>query len=599
MGLLEDSVPLLIDIKLFFRKKNFMFSVLVWSGTLLFRCFCLRLFLLSGIIIEAVVLEWEFIRGWGFSIRVLVLVDQLSIGFSFTVCLIRGCIFMYSMSYMEGEKFIDLFSGLVGCFVGAINILIYIPHLAFILLGWDLLGIVSFLLVIFYQNHASVGAGMLTILVNRLGDVFLLLAIGLISETRIWGIIYNDFPFEGYVGFIVAFLIVSACITKRAQIPFSVWLPAAMAAPTPVSALVHSSTLVTAGVYVMFRHYSFLRRIDGLLLVGSKIGCLTLLIARLAACFEVDIKKLIALSTLGHLGFMVYVLGLGYPILGFFHIIIHALFKSLLFLCVGCYIHLIMSCQDLRQLQGVGWTASPLLMSCSIVGFRSLCGIPYLRGFYSKDAILERSLIAYRGVFEVVCILLSGIISYVYSIRILLKTVFNSFGGVPRIYYSFERRSIGIPLFVLALRRVVAGCIVQGIWVESCHSFIVSPLIKVFIFLILNSGNVLIVISQSSFVVFSKPRIFINWYITFVKMCSTMWFIRWLFFLIPGVWYNNVGNVAMVLEAGWIEILGGHLFFLSFSGTRVKAWILERMRLLLIVRITRVFIFGFYFFLLY
>ena len=92
---------------------------------------------------------------------------------------------MYSMSYMEGEKFIDLFSGLVGCFVGAINILIYIPHLAFILLGWDFLGIVSFLLVIFYQNHASVGAGMLTILVNRLGDVFLLLAIGLISETRI------------------------------------------------------------------------------------------------------------------------------------------------------------------------------------------------------------------------------------------------------------------------------------------------------------------------------------------------------------------------------------------------------------------------------
>nr|AIW52249.1 NADH dehydrogenase subunit 5 [Sinanodonta woodiana] len=576
-----------------------MFSVLVWSGTLLFSCFCLSLFLLSGMMIEAVVLEWEFISGWGFSMSVLVLVDQLSIGFSFTVCLISGCIFMYSMSYMEGEKFIDLFSGLVGCFVGAMNILIYIPHLAFMLLGWDLLGIVSFLLVIFYQNHASVGAGMLTILVNRLGDVFLLLAIGLISETSMWGIMYNDFPFEGYVGFIVAFLIVSACMTKSAQMPFSVWLPAAMAAPTPVSALVHSSTLVTAGVYVMFRHYSFLSSMDGLLLVGSKIGCLTLLMASLAACFEVDIKKLIALSTLGHLGFMVYVLGLGYPILGFFHMIMHALFKSLLFLCVGCYIHLMMSCQDLRQLQGVGWTASPLLMSCSIVGFSSLCGIPYLSGFYSKDAILESSLMAYSGVFEVVCMLLSGMISYVYSMRILLKTVFNSFGGVPSIYYSFESSSIGIPLFVLALSSVVAGCMVQGIWVESCHSFIVSPLIKVFMFLILNSGNVLIVMSQSSFVVFSKPSIFMNWYMTFVKMCSTMWFMRWLFFLIPGVWYNNVGNVAMVLEAGWMEMLGGHLFFLSFGGTSVKAWILERMSLLLIVRMTSVFIFGFYFFLLY
>lgn len=213
----------------------------------------------------------------------------------------------------------------------------------------------------------------------------------------------------------------------------------------------------------MFRHYSFLRRIDGLLLVTSKVGCLTLLIARLAACFELDIKKLIALSTLGHLGFMIYVLGLGYPILGFFHIIIHALFKSLLFLCAGCYIHLMTFCQDLRQLSGVGWAASPLLVSCRIVGFRSLCGIPYLRGFYSKDAILEGSLIAYGGVFEVVCILLRGIISYVYSIRVLLKTIFNSFRGVSIVYLSFERRFIGISLLVLALRRVVAGYIVQGI----------------------------------------------------------------------------------------------------------------------------------------
>nr|AXO78662.1 NADH dehydrogenase subunit 5 [Sinanodonta woodiana] len=576
-----------------------MYSTLVWSGTLLFSCFCLSLFLLSGMMIEPIILEWEFISVLGFSMSVLVLVDQLSLGLSFTVCLISGCIFVYSMSYMEGEKFINWFSSLVGCFVGAMNILIYIPHLAFMLLGWDLLGIVSFLLVIFYQNYASVGAGMLTILVNRLGDVFLLMSIGLISETSMWGIMLDDFHFEGYLGFIVALLVMSACMTKSAQMPFSVWLPAAMAAPTPVSALVHSSTLVTAGVYVMFRHYSFLSSMDGLLLVGSKIGCLTLLMASLAACFEVDIKKLIALSTLGHLGFMIYVLGLGYPILSFFHMIMHALFKSLLFLCVGCYIHLMMSCQDLRQLHGVGWAASPLLVSCSIVGFSSLCGIPYLSGFYSKDAILESSLLVYGGVFEVVCMLLSGMISYVYSMRILLKTVFNCFGGVPSVYHSFESKFIGVPLFVLAFMSVVAGCMVQGIWVESCHSFILSPLIKVLMFMILNSGNIMIFMSHTSCMVFNKPSIFMDWYMFIVKMCSTMWFLRWLFSSIPGVWYNNIGNSVMVLEAGWMEMLGGHLFFLSFSGTSVKAWVLEHVSLLSIVRLMSLFIFGFFFFLFF
>jgi NADH-ubiquinone oxidoreductase chain 5 len=262
---------------------------------------------------------------------------------------------------------------------------------------------------------------------------------------------------------IVAGLLVSACITKRAQIPFSVWLPAAIAAPTPVSALVHSSTLVTAGVYIIFRYYPFFREVDGLLLVRSKVGCLTLLIARLAACFEIDIKKLIALSTLGHLGFIVYVLGLGYPALRFFHIVIHALFKSLLFLCAGCYIHIIGSCQDLRQLSGVGLVTSPLLVSCTIIGFRSLCGVPYLSGFYSKDAILESSLETLSGVSEIVCIILRASISYVYSIRILFKAIFRSFGGISRVLIFLERKLIRIPLCLLTLRRVAAGFIVQEI----------------------------------------------------------------------------------------------------------------------------------------
>lgn len=127
------------------------------------------------------VIEWELFRACGFSLGVLVLVDFLGVLFSFVVCLISGCVFVFRVSYIRGDKFEEVFSTLVASFVVAMNVLIFIPNLVFVLLGWDLLGVVSFLLVVYYQNNSSVGAGMLTVLLNRIGDVFLILSIGLSS----------------------------------------------------------------------------------------------------------------------------------------------------------------------------------------------------------------------------------------------------------------------------------------------------------------------------------------------------------------------------------------------------------------------------------
>nr|AGS17925.1 NADH dehydrogenase subunit 5 [Anodonta anatina] len=577
----------------FMLKKSSTYSLLVWSGSLLFSCLCLWLFLCSGVTNSMTFVEWEFFSGWGFSLSVMVLIDMLSVGFSFVVCLISGCVFMYSVSYMSEDKFVGLFSTLVGCFVVAMNVLIYIPHLAFMLLGWDLLGIVSFLLVIYYQNNSSLGAGMLTILINRLGDVFLLLSISLISVIGVWGPLKSDLFQESYVVVIVSGLLVGACMTKSAQMPFSVWLPAAMAAPTPVSALVHSSTLVTAGVYIMFRYYHFFSGVNGLLLVSSKVGCLTLLMASLAACFEVDIKKLIALSTLGHLGFMIYILGLGYPILSFFHMSMHALFKSLLFLCAGCYIHTAGSCQDIRQLSGAGWVTSPLLVSCSIIGFSSLCGVPYLSGFYSKDAILEGSLEVFMGVFEVVCIMLSASISYVYSMRILLKAIFGSFGGIPSVAVSLESKFMSIPICLLSMSSMVAGFMAQEIWVESCQTFIVSQMTKMLLFIVLMSGNFVMILKFISWGFFEKPEVLVKYYTSLVVMCTSMWFLRWMFYSVSGVWYKTISEKVTVLELGWMEVLGGYWISLILKEMSVKAWILERISVLVIIRFSSIFVFVF------
>jgi len=190
----------------------------------------------------------------------------------------------------------------------------------------------------------------------------------------------------------IVVFIVFAAITKRAQIPFSSWLPAAMAAPTPVSALVHSSTLVTAGVYLLIRF--------NILLVESIFGRVLLLIAGftifmsgLAANFEFDLKKIIALSTLSQLGLIIMILSIGFYKLAFFHLLTHALFKALLFICAGSVIHSIKNSQDIRDMGGLV-NCMPFRIICLHCANLALCGMPFLAGFYSKDLILELVLVS-------------------------------------------------------------------------------------------------------------------------------------------------------------------------------------------------------------
>ena len=185
-------------------------------------------------------------------------------------------------------------------------------------------------------------------------------------------------------------IIIFAAITKSAQIPFRSWLPAAIAAPTPVSALVHSSTLVTAGVFLLLRFYPFLsssKRFSTILLIT---GSITMLIAGQAALLETDIKKIIALSTLRQLGVIITSLSLGFTNLTFFHLITHALFKALLFVCAGSIINLHHHSQDLRFI-GNTRQQTPLLNSCIIIANLALSGSPFMAGFYSKDLIIESS----------------------------------------------------------------------------------------------------------------------------------------------------------------------------------------------------------------
>nr|YP_010691310.1 NADH dehydrogenase subunit 5 [Drosophila neocordata]WBU93960.1 NADH dehydrogenase subunit 5 [Drosophila neocordata] len=363
-------------------------------------------------------IEWEVISLNSMSIVMTFLFDWMSLLFMSFVLMIASLVIFYSKEYMSSDENINRFIMLVLMFVMSMMLLIISPNLVSILLGWDGLGLVSYCLVIYFQNVKSYNAGMLTALSNRIGDVALLLAIAWMLNYGSWNyIFYLEVMQNELEMMIIGSLVMLAAMTKSAQIPFSSWLPAAMAAPTPVSALVHSSTLVTAGVYLLIRFNILLSNswLGQLLLLLSG---LTMFMAGMGANFEFDLKKIIALSTLSQLGLMMSILSMGFYKLAMFHLLTHALFKALLFMCAGAIIHNMNNNQDIRLMGGLS-IHMPLTSMCFNVSNLALCGMPFLAGFYSKDMILEMVLISNINMFSFFLYFFSTGLTVSYSFRLI------------------------------------------------------------------------------------------------------------------------------------------------------------------------------------
>jgi len=257
-------------------------------------------------------------------------------------------------------------------------------------------------------------------------------------------------------------MIILAAFTKRAQIPFSAWLPAAMAAPTPVSALVHSSTLVTAGVYLLIRFNHYIQFNNFLLL----IGCLTIFMSGAGALFETDFKKIIALSTLSQLGFIMFSLGMGMPEYAFFHLITHAIFKSLLFLCAGVFIHSLGGTQDIRLIGGGLFFSNPFTSILFSVSSMALCGFPFLSGFYSKDLIIELYLFSYINVFIYCLVMVSTMLTLIYSVRLFFYLFFRNM-GVKSLVSLSENFGIILRIRIIGLFSVFLGAFIRFMFFPS------------------------------------------------------------------------------------------------------------------------------------
>nr|AIZ58679.1 NADH dehydrogenase subunit 5 [Ornithodoros pavimentosus]AIZ58692.1 NADH dehydrogenase subunit 5 [Ornithodoros pavimentosus] len=404
-------------------------------------------FFVSGVLflmnLSVVVVEYFLYVYGNFEMSFFLFFDWMSMLFCGVVLFISGMVVIYSNDYMYGEKLKIYFCYGVLLFIGSMLAMILSPNLMMILLGWDGLGLVSYILVIFYQNYNSDSAGMMTVMSNRIGDVMILLSF-------VFFLSFGTLDFFDQVGFfvVVGVMMVITGMTKSAQIPFSAWLPAAMAAPTPVSALVHSSTLVTAGVYLLIR-LSLLFQIDVFSFILLYVSLGTALMAGVGAILEMDLSSIIALSTLSQLGLMMMILSLGGEEFAFFHLLTHAVFKAMLFLCAGYMIHFCGGVQDIRFMGGF-FFMSPLIGVCFSVANMSLFGVPFLSGFYSKDLILESIYEKNCSFFVVVTTIIATVCTCIYSLRVMYYTMWK--GDVSMVtFYVHWSYWMEVPVFIMGL----------------------------------------------------------------------------------------------------------------------------------------------------
>lgn len=370
----------------------------------------------------AIIVNWNLVQVGSVRVELPFLLDVFRCAFIASVLVITSAVLVFSGSYMREEKHFLRFHLLVGAFVLSMLFLITSPNLVRILLGWDGLGVTSYLLVIYFQRAKSFNAGLLTALTNRIGDVLILIAIATTVTLGGWNFfVWAHAPSAWGRQEVCVCLLLVAASTKRAQIPFSAWLPAAIAAPTPVSSLVHSSTLVTAGVYLLFRFGELLACSNNLIYLIS-VGILTIIIAGATALKELDIKKIIALSTLSQLGLMITTLGLGLYEVAYFHLLTHAFFKALLFMSVGNIIHLSRDFQDLRKISLMEF-CFPVSLSFSLVANCRLCGFPFLAGFYSKDLILELIIVSSASFLVFFLIFAAVALTVIYSVRFIFLVI--------------------------------------------------------------------------------------------------------------------------------------------------------------------------------
>ena len=402
----------------------------------------------------------SWLQAGGLDVRWSLLLDPLSAVMLLLVTWVGLLIHVYSLGYMAHDPRYERFFAYLNLFVASMLVLVLGSNFLVLFVGWELVGLCSYLLIGFWFGHRpNATAAKKAFVTNRIGDVGFLVAMFVVFAT------FGSLEFaqvlpragEAATGALVAIalLLLVGAAGKSAQIPLYVWLPDAMAGPTPVSALIHAATMVTAGVYLVARTSPiFLASEVGL--VVAWIGALTALVAALIACAQVDLKKILAYSTVSQLGYMFIAVGVGNHTAGIFHLLTHGFFKALLFLAAGSVMHAVRDETDVRRMGGL-WRHMPITATTSLIGVAAISGFPFLSGFYSKEEILQAAGRAQGGeALWAIGLVVAGLTAF-YMTRwfVLIFTGDRRWGA--GVHPHESPLSMTLPLVVLAVLSVVGG----------------------------------------------------------------------------------------------------------------------------------------------
>jgi NADH-quinone oxidoreductase subunit L len=399
--------------------------------------------------------------------------DTLSVVMVAMVTCISTLIHLYSVGYMSHDPTTPRFFAYLSLFTFMMLMLVTADNLVQLFFGWEGVGLASYLLIgYWYEKESACAAAMKAFIVNRVGDLFFMLGLcltfwvfGSIEFSEIFGAIdqHKDARFAGLPAYeVICILLFLGACGKSAQLGLHTWLPDAMEGPTPVSALIHAATMVTAGVFLVARMSPVFEYAPTALAIVTVVGASTALFAATIGCVQNDIKRIIAYSTCSQLGYMFFAAGVGAYQGAVFHLFTHAFFKALLFLSAGAVIHAMSEEQDIRKMGGI-WKKIPVTYAVMWIGSLALAGVPYFAGYYSKDFVLEAAYAAHSGVgmYAFICGLLAAFLTAFYSWRLLILT----FHGAPRAdHHTMEHvhespAVMLVPLLLLAVGAVFAGAV--------------------------------------------------------------------------------------------------------------------------------------------